>query len=81
MRRCSALAVGTLLASLASASCGSSAVRAAESGDLAKLRSEIAGKHERGKLSNGEAACLARVVASRELTTAKDEASAMSRVR
>lgn len=81
MRRCSALAVATLLASLAAASCGNSAVRAAESGDLAKLRSEIVGKHQRGKLSNGEAACLARVVASRELTTAKDEATATSRVR
>jgi hypothetical protein len=78
MRHRYALAV---LASLSVLSCGSSAYRAAERGDAARLRAEVAGKHERGKLSNGEAACLARAVATRELVTAKDDATATSRVR
>ncbi|MBX3187532.1 MAG: hypothetical protein KF819_10980 [Labilithrix sp.] len=69
------------LTALAAASCGNPAYRAAERGDHARLRAEIAGKHERGKLSNGEAACLARAVATRELVTAKDEATAVSRIR
>lgn len=69
------------VASLAVVSCGNPAYRAAERGDSARLRSEIAPKHERGQLSNGEAACLARAVATRELVTAKDEAAAISRVR
>jgi hypothetical protein len=70
-----------VFASLGVVSCGNPAYRAAERGDSARLRTEIAGKHERGKLSNGEAACLARAVATRELVNAKDEAAATSRVR
>jgi hypothetical protein len=62
-------------------SCGSSAYRAAESGDSARLRSEVAGKHQRGQVSNAEATGLARAVATRELTASKDEAAAVSRVR
>lgn len=69
------------LASLALVACGNTAYRAAERGDLARLRSEIAGKHERGKLSNSEAACLARAVATRELVTSQDDFAATSRVR
>jgi hypothetical protein len=61
--------------------CGNPAYRAAERGDSARLRSEVASKHERGKVSNAEAACLARAVATRELVTAKDEATAVSRIR
>lgn len=80
--RSNALAtIVTALASLGLVSCANPAYRAAERGDSARLRSEVAGKHERGKLSNGEAACLARAVATRELATAKDEAAAVSRVR
>ncbi|MDB5212953.1 MAG: hypothetical protein JWO86_880 [Myxococcaceae bacterium] len=63
------------------AGCGNPAYRAAERGDSAKLRSEIAGKHEQGKLSNGEAACLARAVATREVVSAKDDTAATSRIR
>ncbi|HSO34817.1 MAG TPA: hypothetical protein VLT33_19920 [Labilithrix sp.] len=84
MRRRSALLARVLLtsfAALAAVSCGSPAFRAAERGDHAKLRAEIEGKHQRGKLSNLEAANLARVVASRELTSAKDDASATARIR
>lgn len=88
MRRSSARAPSnalvTALVSLGSfglISCANPAYRAAERGDSARLRSEIASKHERGKVSNGEAACLARAVATRELVTAKDEAAAVSRVR
>jgi hypothetical protein len=71
----------TIALSLFLFSCGSSAYRAAEQGDSARLKAEIADKHERGKLSNGEAASLARAVASREVTIAKDDASATSRIR
>ena len=70
-----------LVTSVASLSCANSAYRAAESGDSARLRAEIVGKHDRGKLSNAEAACLAKAVATRELVTAKDDAAATSRVR
>ena len=80
MRCGSSLVLAALLSSLATASCGSLAVRAAETGDHAKLRAEIVDKHQRGKLSNGEAATLARAVATHELTTAKDEATAISRL-
>ena len=66
---------------VAVAACGSPALRAAEQGDSAKLRAEIAQKHEKGKLSNGEAADLARAVAEREITTATDESTALARLR
>ncbi len=81
MRLASALAALTFASSLAVVSCGNPAYRAAERGDQAKLRSEIAGQHERGKVSNSEAASLAHAVAARELTTANDDATATSRVR
>ena len=74
-------AVIAALASLAMVSCGSSAYRAAERGDSARLRVEVAGKHQRGQVSNAEAKNLALAVATHELTSAKDEASAVSRVR
>lgn len=80
----SARAVGVVVLSLLLlplAACGSSALRAAEQGDSAKLRTEIASKHERGKLSNEEAADLARAVAEREIAAAKDEGAALSRLR
>lgn len=63
------------------AGCGSAALRAAEQGDQARLRAEISDKHSRGKLSNEEAAELARAVAEREITTAKDEKTALERLR
>lgn len=63
------------------AACGSPALRAAERGDRAKLRAEIAREHDKGRLTNGEAAELARAVAERELTTAKDESTALARLR
>jgi len=84
MRRWSAPSVPHALLALALlglTACGSSAYRAAERGDSARLRREIATKHERGTLSNAEAARLARAVAARELVSAKDEGSALSRVR
>lgn len=70
-----------VVASLLLGACGSPAVRAAERGDLARLRAELAGKHERGKVANDEAASLARAVATRELVTARDDAAATARVR
>ncbi|GAC1543783.1 MAG: hypothetical protein NVS3B10_07970 [Polyangiales bacterium] len=63
------------------AGCGSPAYRAAERGDSARLRTEIAGKHEQGRVSNGEAACLARAVATREVVSAKNDTAATSRIR
>lgn len=56
-------------------------MKAAERGDLEALRADIAEKHGRGKLSNGEAACLARAIARREIATAKDEAQALARIK
>lgn len=61
--------------------CASPALQAAERGDSAKLRREIAQQHERGHLSNSEAAQLARAVAERELAAAKDELTALARLR
>lgn len=78
MRRSSALAATFALTLVA---CGNPAYRAAERGDSARLRSEIAARHEAGKLSNGEAASLARAVATRELVTAKDDTTATARIR
>jgi hypothetical protein len=60
--------------------CGSAAMHAAERGDSATLRAEIARKHDKGKLSNDEAADLAQAVAEHELTSAKDEATALARL-
>lgn len=60
--------------------CGHPALRAAEQGDRARLASEIAGPHARGEISNGDAACLARAVAKREIATTTD-ASAEVRLR
>jgi hypothetical protein len=73
--------IGTSVMMLVLAGCGSAALRAAEQGDQAKLRAEISEKHSRGKLSNDEAAELARAVAEREITTAKDEKTALERLR
>ena len=83
MRRSARILSFTLpmLALVALAACGSPALRAAEQGDSVKLRSEIAEKHERGKLSNDEAADLARALAEREIATATDEATALARLR
>jgi hypothetical protein len=72
-------AAALLLAALSS--CASAAMRAAEQGDLAQLRAALADKHAKGKLSNGEAAELARAVAEHEITSAKDEKIALERLR
>lgn len=66
---------------LAMTACGNPAFRAARDGDMGKLRSEIATKHERGALTNDEAACLAREIAAREVRSARDERAALARVR
>lgn len=82
MTRSFRIGCGALLVAAAPlVACGSAALRAAERGDGARLRAEIAEKHERGKLSNDEAAGLARAVAEREITTAKDERTALERLR
>jgi hypothetical protein len=56
-------------------------MRAAEHGDSSKLRAEIAQKHERGTLTNGEAADLAVAVAGHEIASARDEGTALERLR
>lgn len=61
--------------------CGNAALQAAERGDAAKLKAEISTKHAKGKLSNDEAARLARAVAEREISGAKDEKTALARLR
>ncbi len=70
----------SILLACALAACGNPALRAAESGDFARLRAEIAAKHQEGRLSNSDAATLARAVASREIATAKDDKQALARV-
>jgi hypothetical protein len=74
-------ALSSIIAVFSLVGCGNAALRAAEQGDSAKLRAEITQKHQRGKLSNDEAADLARAVAEREIVTAKDEDSALARLR
>lgn len=60
--------------------CGNAALQAAKQGDDARLKAEIQKEHAKGKLSNDEAACLARAVASREISRAKDEKTALARL-
>lgn len=73
--------IATALVAAALVGCGDAALRAAERGDYAKLRAEIAQKHGSGSLSNGEARDLARAVAEREIETAKQEKDAEARLR
>jgi hypothetical protein len=64
----------------ASAACASSpALHAADTGDHAALGTAVAEREKRGDLSNGEAASLARTVASRDLRDAKGQ-DAVARV-
>jgi hypothetical protein len=81
MTRSSTWLSGALVGSALLLACGNPAVRAAERGDLVKLRAELLGRHERGKIANAEAACLARTVATRELVGARDNDAATARVR
>jgi len=74
-------AAAAVAASAALFACGNPAYRAAERGEYARLKTEIAAKHGQGKLSNDEAASLAKAVAARELAAAKTEQEASARVR
>lgn len=65
---------------LGSAACGNAALHAAEQGDLARLKNEIAEKHSKGQLSNDEAAHLAQATAEREIANAKTEGDASRRL-
>jgi len=80
--RLSRFGVALLVAGLVggAAGCGSSAMKAAERGDLASLKSDLAARQAAGDMSNDEAASIARVVAEREvrIATGKD---AIDRVR
>jgi hypothetical protein len=79
--RASRIGFASLVGLLVSvAGCGSSAMKAAEQGDLATLKREIASRETAGDLSNDEAASLAKVVAEREIRTAKGK-DAAERVR
>jgi hypothetical protein len=60
--------------------CASSAMKAAERGDLAALKSDIAARETAGDLSNAEAARIARAVAEREVREANAK-DALERVR
>lgn len=75
-----ALFAAGFAATLPALGCGGAALRAAEHGNHAELRAEIAPKHARGKLSLSEASDLAHAVAEREITTAKDEPTALVRL-
>ena len=59
---------------------GSTAMRAVHRGDRATLRSAIVARETTGRMSNREAACLARAVAEHEISSAVG-AEAMERVR
>ena len=73
--------VVAVLALGGSASCASSpALRAAEGGDFASLQKDVAAEEKVGKLSNGEAAELARAVGEWEITKAP-AAEQLARVR
>jgi hypothetical protein len=70
-----------LVAVVAAAGCAASpAMRAAENGDFAALRAEVARRAQKGDLDNGDAADLAKAVASREIETATKAADAEARV-
>ncbi len=78
--RVSAAALALGLA-LSLGGCANRAVlRAAESGDIVRLRTEIAERHRVGTLSRGDALSLAKAVASHEVLAAKDEATALARL-
>ena len=63
------------------AACASSpAMRAAERGDFAALRADVAAREKAGTLSNGDAAKIARAVAAWDVTHAPRE-QATARVR
>lgn len=78
MKARSALLVIALTAPLFA--CGNAALQAAQQGDDAKLKAEIQTRHAKGKLSNDDAARLARAVAEREISHAKDEKTALARL-
>jgi hypothetical protein len=70
-----------MVASLALVACASSpTMRAAEDGDYGSLRSELLAREKAGAISNRAAAEVARIVAAREVRTAKS-AEATARVR
>ncbi len=74
-----ALGVSGLLA-LGPLGCASAAVRHAEAGDQTQLRAELAGKHARGKLTNGEARDVARALLTREVERLPADAAGVRRV-
>jgi HEAT repeat protein len=60
-----------VLIALGGAACATrSAMRAVERGDLAALRADIGVREKAGRISNRDAACLARAVAERDLRAA-----------
>jgi hypothetical protein len=74
-------AVVALGLALLTSGCGHRvALRAAESGDLVRLRGELATFQRLGTLSRSDAVRLAHAVASREIRAAKDEATALARL-
>ena len=64
-------ALAVLLSAMCAACASSPALRAADSGDRAALTTAVAEREKRGDLGNGEAASLARTVASRDLRAAR----------
>jgi len=73
--------VVAVVVGLASGCASSSAVRAARTGDFASLKRQIDARSRQGKLTNGEAADIARAVAGREIASARSPADASARVR
>jgi hypothetical protein len=78
MRR--SILVATLALSMNAGCAGSPAMRAAERGDFATLRADVAAREKAGTLSNADAAKIARAVATWDLAHAPRE-QATARVR
>jgi hypothetical protein len=71
---------GVALLVVGAMGCGSSAMKAAENGDFAALKSDLAARQSAGDMSNDEAAKIARIVAEREVRIANPK-DAIDRVR
>jgi hypothetical protein len=75
--RAGVLLLGHVALASALGCAGSAAMRAAERGDMAALRGEIGARERAGNLTNGDAAGLASVIASREVQSSKPDAAAL----
>ncbi len=74
------LFLATAVSSVGALSCANSVCRLPDGADSSLWQRALASKHQRGAVSNEDAACLARSVASRELLATKSEAEGFMRL-